>query len=427
MDRFVIHGETPLRGEVNIRGSKNAATPILAATLLTKEPCIIDNLPLVEDVFRMIELLESVGVKITWLGKRKIKAQALDINAEKLNQQAVRQLRSSVLLLAPLLARTGKITFPTPGGCIIGARPLDTHFAAFQDCGVKIKETNENYQFEFRPSHTLPLQKIVLREFSVTATENIIMLASTLEQKTYINLAAAEPHVQDLIDFLQKMGVQIEGSGTHHLIVTGKRRLNGASHRITPDYLEAGTFLIAAIATKGRIVIKDVRADHLEATLAKLKEMNAKIQIQEKKGKMVDILVTPSFNLKSARIQALPYPGLPTDLQALFGVLATQANGTSLIHDPLYEGRLRYVMELNKMGANCLLADAHRAFIVGPTPLYGKPITSFDIRAGATLIIAGLVAKGKTTIDNAYQVDRGYEKIEHRLRKLGADIKRIKV
>lgn len=426
MDNFIIHGEKPLKGEVSLRGSKNAATPILAATLLTNQPCIIDNLPLIEDVYRMLEILESLGSKITWLGKRKIQIQTKEIDVHHMKEAIVRKLRSSILLLGPLLAHVGKFDFPTPGGCIIGARPLDTHFDAFRNIGVKIKTKDEKYSFEFLHKKYQDRQ-IILREFSVTATENILMLASALPQETKISLAASEPHIQDLAIFLKKMGASIEGIGTHHLVVRGKKRLNGARHHLVSDYLEAGTFLIASAATKGKVLVKRARPDHLESVLSKLKEMGVRISIQSTyQDQTADILVLPSLTLKAARIQTLPYPGLPTDLQALFGVLATQAIGTSLVHDALYEGRLRYVLELNKMGANCLLADAHRAFIVGPTPLYGKRITSFDIRAGATLIIAGLIAKGKTVIDNIYQVDRGYEKIEERLQKLGADIKRVR-
>ncbi len=423
-EKFVIHGEKPLMGEVIIKGSKNAATPILAAALLTKSPCLISNVPLIEDVFRMIELIESLGVNVKWLSKNKIKIQARELNPSRLKNEIICQLRSSVLLLGPLLARLGKIEFPSPGGCIIGARPLETHLRAFESLGVKINRRGEKYIFSFPTKLKNKINDIILKEFSVTATENILMFASLLPQKTIIRLAAAEPHIQDLILFLQKLGVKIEGSGTHCLVVKGKNQLGGAEHHLVPDYIEAGTFLIAIAATRGKALVKGVMLDHMDAIIYKLREMGVRLKIYSRKDNLSDILVLPSLKLKAVNIQTLPYPGLPTDIQAPFGVLATQADGTSLIHDPLYEGRLRYVNELNKMGANCLIADAHRAFIVGPTPLYGKEITSFDIRAGATLIIAGLMAKGKTIINNIYQVDRGYEKIEKRLRKLGANIRR---
>jgi UDP-N-acetylglucosamine 1-carboxyvinyltransferase len=425
-EKFVIYGEKPLNGEITIKGSKNAATPILAATLLTKNPCIISNLPLIEDVFRMIELIESLGVSVKWLGKNKIKIQAEKLNTARLNNEIICQLRSSVLFLGPLLARLGKVEFPSPGGCVIGARSLETHFRAFKSLGAKISRKGEKYIFISPVKFKNKINDITLKEFSVTTTENILMFASLLPQKTIIRLAAAEPHIQDLIHFLQKLGVKIEGSGTHCLIVEGKNQLDGAEHYLVPDYIEAGTFLIAIAATRGKALIKGIMLNHMDAIIYKLQEMGVRLKIFPQKNNLSDILVLPSLKLKATNIQTLPYPGLPTDIQAPFGVLATQAEGTSLIHDPLYEGRLRYVNELNKMGANCLIADAHRAFIVGPTPLYGKEITSFDIRAGATLIIAGLIAKGKTIINNIYQVDRGYEKIEKRLRKLGANIKRVK-
>ncbi len=425
-EKFIIHGEKPLIGEITVKGSKNAATPILAATLLTKNPCIISNIPLIEDVFRMIELIESLGVSVKWLTKNKVRIQARELNISQLKNEIICQLRSSVLLLGPLLARLERIEFPSPGGCVIGARSLETHLKAFESLGIKINRKGEKYIFSLPSNTNKKINDIVLKEFSVTATENILMFASLLPQKTIIRLAAAEPHVQDLIRFLQKLGVKIEGGGTHHLIVEGKSQLSGAEHRLVPDYIEAGTFLIAIAATHGKALVRGVMLDHMDAIIFKLREMGVRLKIHPRKDNLCDILVLPSLKLKATNIQTLPYPGLPTDIQAPFGVLATQADGTSLIHDPLYEGRLRYVNELNKMGANCLIADAHRAFIVGPTPLYGKEITSFDIRAGATLIIAGLMAKGKTIINNIYQVDRGYEKIEKRLRKLGANIRRTK-
>ena len=426
-EQFIIYGEKPLVGEVNIRGSKNAATPILAATLLTSKPCIIDNIPLIEDVFRMIEIIEGLGAKIEWIGKRKIRIEAKDIDPKKLNNKIVCKLRSSILFLAPLLVRFRKLTLPAPGGCVIGARPLNTHLEAIGRFGVNIKNTNDNYLFELPNSVLNKNHDIVLKEFSVTATENVLMFASAIPKKTVIRLAASEPHVQDLAKFLVKMGADISGIGTHYLTVNGKSDLLGAEHKVVPDYIEAGTFLIAIAATRGKATIKNVILSHLEAVLYKLDEIGVKLQIKKKKNGFADITVLPSKKLVATHIQALPFPGLPTDIQAPFGVLVTQAKGTSLIHDPLYEGRLRYVSELNKMGANCMLADVHRAFIIGPTHLYGNHITSFDIRAGATLIIAGLVAKGKTVIDNIYQVDRGYEQIEKRLKKLGANIKRVTI
>jgi len=426
-EQFIIQGEKPLSGEVDIRGSKNAATPILAATLLTDKPCVIDNIPLIEDVFRMIEIIEGLGAKVEWISKRKIRIEAKTIDPKKLNDEIICKLRSSILFLAPLLIRAKKLTLPAPGGCVIGARPLNTHLEAFSRFGVNIKEVENKYLFNLPKSVFENDHNVILKEFSVTATENILMFASALPRKTVIRLAASEPHVQDLARFLVKMGADIDGIGTHYLTVNGKAKLLGAEHKVVPDYIEAGTFLIAIAATRGKATVKNVVTGHLEAILYKLDEMGVRLKIKEKKNGFADITVNPTSEMHATRVQTLPFPGLPTDIQAPFGVLATQAVGTSLIHDPLYEGRLRYVSELNKMGANCVLADAHRAFVVGPTPLYGNHITSFDIRAGATLIIAGLIAKGKTVIDNIYQVDRGYEQIEKRLKKLGANIKRVKI
>lgn len=421
MDKFLIKGGKSLKGKIEVRGAKNAATPILAACLLTQEPCIIDNLPLIEDVFRMIEILKSMGVKAEFLSERKIKLQAADINPDKIDQQAVCKMRSSILVLGPLFARFGDFKIAHPGGCLIGARPVTAHFEGFKDLGAEINQDEQFYYFKKSKERVAPSQ-IILSEFSVTATENLMMAAALRPEKTVIKIAAAEPHVQDLGEFLIKMGVKIEGLGTHTLIIEGKEELSGAQHHLIYDPIEAGTFIIAAAATRGEVEVENLNPDHLDLVFEKLKEMGVNFKINQN-----SVFVKPSTNFKAAvKIQTLPYPGIPTDLQAPFAVLCTQANGTTLIHDPLYEGRFKYINELAKMGANAVIADPHRALITGPTPLYGTQITSYDLRAGATLIIAALVAEGESEISEIYQVDRGYEKIEERLQKLGADIKRIK-
>lgn len=421
MESFVINGNKPLRGEIEVMGSKNAATPILAACLLTDEPCFIDNLPLIEDVFRMLEIMESIGVKITWLDKRKIKVEAAGIDLKEMKIDLVSKMRSSILLIGPLLVRRGEIKMPHPGGCIIGARPVGTHFDALTDLGAEIFQDGNFYYLKgkkLRPA------EIVLGEFSVTATENILMVASLLNGKTILKIAATEPHVQDLCFFLKKMGAKIKGVGTYNLEIEGVKKLKGARHNIIPDTNEAGTFIILAAAARAKILIKNLKINHLDLVLKKIKEMGANFEVKKNKNRDA-LLVKPAGVYKSAKIQTMPYPGIPTDLQAPFGVLCTQAEGTSLIHDPLYEGRLKYLDELNKMGANAIICDPHRAIITGPTSFYGTKIISYDLRAGASLIIAALIAKGESTISDIYQVDRGYEKIDERLRMLGADIRRV--
>ena len=419
MQKFVINGGKPLEGKVDVVGSKNATTPILSACLLTKEECIIDNIPLIADVMKMIEILESMGVEIEWVGKRKLKVKAgNNVDPEKMDFEIVGHMRSSILLLGSLLARFKKFKIKQPGGCIIGARPVGIHFDALEALGAKITSENGFYYFK---ADKLTGKTIVLREFSVTATENLMMAATLAEGTTTIKIAAIEPHVQDLARFLIKMGAKIKGLGIHTIQIQGVEKLRGAEHKIIPDPIEAGTFAIAAVATKGNVEINNINPHELDLVIEKLKEIGANIEIKNNK-----LLIKPASKFNAIKkIETRTYPGIPTDLQAPFAVLTTQTEGTTLIHDTMYEGRLAYINELNKMGADAIICDPHRALITGPTPLYGQDITSFDLRAGATLIIAALLAEGKSTIDKIDQVDRGYEKIEERLRNLGADIQRV--
>jgi UDP-N-acetylglucosamine 1-carboxyvinyltransferase len=415
-DHFVIQGDKPLRGVIEARGAKNAAFPILAASLLTNKECTISNLPLIEDVFRIIELLKSMGAKVTWEGERCIKIKNSQIDPDQMRGDLIGLLRGSVLLFGPLLARFGSVKFPQPGGCIIGARPIDAHLDGFRQLGVEITKDSNKYLLSGKGSGGT----VILNEFSVTATENLMLFASLIPKRTVIKTADQDYQVQELAKFLKKMGVRIKGIGTHQLIIEGKRRLDGAAHRIMNDPIEAGTFILTAAACKGDVLVKNVEVDFLELPLKKLKDFGVPCEISGK-----TVRVRPWKQLKIDKIQSLPYPGIPSDLQSAFGVLATQAKGSTLIHDPLYEGRLKYLEELNKMGAEIYFADPHRAIINGPTQLYGRELGSFDLRGGAALIIAGLVAKGESIINNIYQIDRGYEKIEERLQKLGAIIKRV--
>lgn len=418
MDFFEIYGGKKLKGEIEVRGSKNAATPILAATLLTAKECVISNIPLIEDVFRMIEILESVGAEVKWLGERRISVRAENIHPEKIDTEKVKQLRSSILLLGSLSARFDKFNLNHPGGCAIGARPVGTHFDALSKMGVKITKKEKIYEVDAKKRKG---GKVVLGELSVTATENALMLAAGISGKTIIKIAACEPHIEDLGKFLMSMGAKIKGLGTHTIEITGSKRLKGANHAIIPDANEAATFLMMGVATGSRIKVKNVVEDHLDLVLEKLRQFGADFKV----GKNW-IEVVPAKKLKAvSKVDTRTYPGVPSDVQAPFGVLATQAEGDTLVHDSLYEGRFNYVKEIDKMGAKAEVLDVHRVIIQGPTKLYGKIITSYDLRAGASLIIAALLAEGKTIIKNIHQVDRGYEKIEERLRKLGADIKRV--
>jgi len=417
MAQFIIEGGQHLKGEIEVMGMKNAATPILAATLLTKESCLLKNVPNISDVRAVLDIIKSLGGQVENIDEHALKISNKNIDPQQLEEKAVRRIRSSVLFMGPLLARFGKVDLPEPGGCIIGNRPLDTHTYALEQLGAKIEKKDRFYGMR---AERLKGTVIILPEFSVTATENVLMAASLAEGRTVIKLAAAEPHVQDLCNFLNKMGAKITGIGTHTLTIDGVKELHGAEHVIIPDQIEAGTFAVLAAATRGEIKIKNIIPEHLEIILLKLKQIGVKFEVGPDY-----VQVLPSADLKAFKLQTMPYPGFPTDLQSPFGVLATQCQGTSLIQDPLFEGRMGYVNELAKMGANAIIADPHRVIITGPTPLYGQDIKSLDLRAGATLIIAGLIATGQTTINQAEVIDRGYEKIEERLSKLGANIRRV--
>jgi len=420
-EKFIIQGGKPLQGEVEIRGAKNAAFPILAATLLTKETCLIDNIPLIEDVLKMIKILEGLGASVVWKDKRKIEINTADIKLSKMPIDLVGKFRGSVLLIGALLARFKTVKIPPPGGCIIGARPIDTHLDALEQIGVKIFLDKNNNTYIFKKSESSQnSHEVVLREISVTATLNMLLFGASNPKKTVIKIADQDYQVQDLIAVLEKMGADVKMTGIRQLEITGRKRLKGFKHSIMPDPIETGTFIVAALATKGTVTIKNAGIGFLDLFLKRLKDFGAEFNILDSKT----IKILPSNNLKIDKIQSLPYPGIHSDLQPELGVLATQTKGPTLIHDPLFEGRLKYLDELNKMGADIIFCDPHRAIVYGPSQLQGIEIPSSDLRAGAAMIIAGLIAKGKTTIHNIYQIDRGYEKIEERLRQLGADIKR---
>ncbi len=448
-EKFIIKGGSALSGEVEIRGSKNAAFPILASTLLTKEPCIVNNLPLIEDIFKMLKILEGLSAKISWLDKRKVRIDCSNINPSKIPFDIVGFFRGSILLLGPLLARFNEIKIPPPGGCVIGARPVDTHLDAFSQLGIKITsdsnrpceekfgQTGDNfYYFKrnknlkekfqtvslFKEKRKDNLQEVVLREFSVTATENILLFSALSPKKTILKIADQDYQVQELIKVLRKMGAVIKEAGISSLEVAGSKALHGFEHTLISDPIETGTFMVAALATKGEIIIKEAQLSFLDLFLKHLWDFGAKFKILDEKV----IKVFPSNKLKIDKVQSLPYPGLHSDLQPELGALATQTEGPTLMHDPLYEGRLKYLEELNKMGADIIFCDPHRAIIYGRTPLTGIEIPSPDLRAGAALMIAGLVAQGKMTINNIYQIDRGYERVEERLQGLGADIRRVR-
>ncbi len=441
-DKFVIKGGNQLKGEIEIRGAKNVAFPVLAASLLTDEDCFIDNLPLIEDVFKMLKVMEGMGVKVDWLGKRRIKVNTSQVNPENIPFDIIKFFRGAILLVGPLLARFGRIKFPPPGGCVIGARPIDTHLDAFEQLGIQVsglgieKEENGKFFYFQKKENFIPsfytasfivkenkqtTREVILKEFSVTATENVLLFTALSERKTILKIADEDYQVQELVKVLRRMGVEIKIRGGNKIEIIGKKKLEGFEYKIISDPIETGTFIIMALATQGEVVIKESELNFLDLFLKRLKDFGAKFKILDEKT----IKIFPSGILKMDKIQSLPYPGIHSDLQPELGVLATQSRGPTLIHDPLYEGRFKYLEELNKMGAKIIFCDPHRSIVYGPTKLTGIRFASPDLRAGAALITAGLVAKGETIIENIYQIDRGYEKIEERLQQLGADIKRV--
>jgi len=417
-EKFLIEGGKKLEGEIEVKGAKNAAGALLAATLLTEKECILDNVPKVKDILNLIEILKEIGKEIKWLNEEKIQIKEKKIDISKLDFEKFSKSRVSVLLIGGLLPRFKNFKVSQPGGDKIGLRPISTHLKAFEELGVKIEKDNRFYYFKRKK---LKGKEIVLQEFSVTATENLIMASVLAKGRTIIKMAAQEPQVQNLIEMLNKMGAKIKKIWDHALEIEGVKKLKGVECKIIPDSNEAGTLLAIGAAVGKNVLVKNLIPEHLEFFLLKLKE----IGIGFKRYKD-SIKIQQPNNFRPTKIQTLPYPGFPTDLLPVIVPLLTQAEGRSLIHDPLYENRLNYIYQLKKMGADIEIVDPHRAFIFGKAPLWGVEIESWDIRAGASLIIAGLMAKGKTSISNIYQIDRGYEKIEERLQKIGAKIKRIK-
>jgi len=416
-EKFIMSGNAHLKGEVTVSGSKNASLPIICATLMYPGIYILKNVPEINDVKVILEIIEKLGGKIV---NKKVGVYEIDthnVNSWQPDLKLVRNVRASILLIGPLLYRFGKVRIAQPGGCIIGSRPLLTHFKALRDMGIRIIRSGEYYNIsvkKLKENNT-----IILRELSVTATAIAIMVAA-LNKKTTIRLAAAEPHVEDLCTFLKKLGLELKGCGTHNIIVSSKKLKGGFSHTIIPDQIEASTLAIAGVVSRGPVIIKNFVPEHNDALLSKFEEMGVNFETRKN-----NLYIKRTTILKPIDIRTDIYPGFPTDLQAPMAVLLTQAEGTSEIHETMFEGRLNYMKELKKMGADVVIRDAHHALISGPTALYGTKIRSFDLRAGATLIIAGLIAQGESEISDIHLIDRGYEKIEDKLNSLGANIKRI--
>ncbi len=416
MDKILIWGNTPLKGSVQIRGAKNAVLPLMAGALLASESCILYNVPCLHDVFTMDKILTQMGVEIEFTGRFMTIKTCSCINPYA-PYDLVRKMRASFFVLGPLLARFGKAKVSLPGGCAIGTRPVDIHLKGLEKLGAKIT-LEEGYVIA---EGKLKGTDIYLDFPSVGATENLIMASTLAEGITRIYNPAQEPEIVDLANFLNKLGAKITGAGTEVITIEGVKELGGCEHTVIPDRIEAGTFLIAGIATQGDVQVNSVIPEHLTTFLTKLSEVGAEIEV----GKDYIRARASSDRLKPTSITTLPYPGFPTDLQAQMMALLSCADGTSIIKETIFENRFLHSAELCRMGANITL-EGNTAIIKGVEYLKGAPVMASDLRASAALIIAGLMAKeGETIISRVYHLDRGYERIEERLASLGAKIKRI--
>jgi len=428
MEKFIVHGGYKLKGEIKPSGNKNAALPILAASLLTDELVILENVPRIKDVDIMVTLLSSIGSAIEWIDGNTLRIQT-DLPKEKkisLNREYASAIRSSILFAGPLAARGKDVYFPPPGGDIIGRRRLDTHFYALESLGAEVKTEKRGF---FIKSKGLKGSTIFLDEPSVTATENAIMASVFAVNSTVIRNAASEPHVQDLIRFLNHLGADIKGTGSNVLFIKGKGELNGGKWRIIGDHIEVGSFISLAAVTGSKLIIKDAVIDHINMISYYFSKLGVNIIM---KGN--DIIVPGDQKLVTKNdhfgeiptIYDAPWPGLPTDLTSIAVVTATQAEGTVLIFEKMFNGRLFFVDKLSTMGARIVLCDPHRVVVSGPSKLYGAELVSPDIRAGMALLIASLCAEGESIIHNVGQIDRGYFKLEERLNQLGTRIERVK-
>lgn len=417
MEKLVITGQTPLKGEVTISGAKNAAVAILPATLLINGTCTIENLPNISDVKLYCDILSQLGVKIEWVSEHEIKVDSRNINSHIAPLDVTRKFRASYYLIGALLGRCKKAQVGIPGGCNLGNRPIDLHIKGFEALGANVEVLQGNIT---ATAENLKGNSIYMDVVSVGATMNIMLASVLAEGTTTIDNAAKEPHIVDLANFLNTMGADIRGAGTDVIKIHGVKELKGnTTYSIVPDQIEAGTFMLAAVASKGDIIVKNCITKHLESIIAKIEEIGGNVDANGD-----HLRVWYSKPLTKANVRTLPYPGFPTDLQPQMGVVLAQAKGTSIINESIWESRFQYTDELRKMGAN-ITAQGKTAIFEGVEQLTAAPVSASDLRAGAALIIAGICAKGQTEIYNLNHIDRGYENIEEKFRKLGAKIERV--
>ena len=415
MQKLVIQGGTTLNGEVSISGAKNAALPILCASLLTAETLKIENVPQLNDVTTMLALLRQMGIDITQDGKQGVELAAASLSSLVAPYEMVKTMRAAILVLGPMLARAGKAMVSLPGGCAIGLRPVDQHIKGLQAMGAEIKI---DHGYIHAHAKRLNGARIVMDLVTVTGTENLMMAATLANGTTVLENAAREPEVTNLADCLISMGAKIYGAGSDTITIEGVRTLHGATHRVMPDRIETGTFLVAAAASGGEIYLRDTRADILTAVLEKLREAGATIESGQDW-----ISLKMKGALKSVNLRTAPYPAFPTDMQAQFMALNSVAEGTAIITETIFENRFMHAQELKRMGAN-IEVEGSVAIVHGVAHLDGTNVMATDLRASASLVLAGLVARGETTIERIYHLDRGYEHIDEKLTRLGAKVQR---
>jgi len=416
MDKLVIQGGIPLSGEIRISGAKNAALPILCAALLAEEPLHIGNVPHLRDVTTMLELLNQMGAEVSVNDRMEVEIAARKLHTPVAPYELVKTMRASILVLGPLLARCGQARVSLPGGCAIGSRPVDLHIKGLQAMGAEIEI---EHGYILARAERLKGARIFMDTVTVTGTENLMMAATLAEGTTVLENAAREPEVVDLANCLIAMGAKIEGAGSDVINIHGVERLHGADYRVMPDRIEAGTFLVAVAATGGKVLLKDTRPDILDAVLEKLREAGAQIECGAD-----TISLEMTGPLKSVNVRTAPYPAFPTDMQAQFMALNSVANGAATVTETIFENRFMHVQELQRLGAN-IETEGNTAVVRGVATLSGATVMATDLRASASLVVAGLIAQGETSIERIYHIDRGYECIEEKLSQLGARIKRV--
>lgn len=428
MDKFIIEGMHPLSGEVTPSGNKNSALPLMAACLLTDKPVILHNIPDIQDVHIMKTLLETLGAEIEILAPHSWKIHAKNLDTANLDRDQLKRIRASILLAGPITARVGDLSLYPPGGDVIGRRRVDTHILILRALGAEAAYDNDKKLFHFKAPNGLTGADILLDETSVTATENAIMAASLAKGETILRNAASEPHVQELCNLLNILGAKISNIGSNTLRIEGVSSLNGGEFTIGPDYLEVVSYIGAAVITKGSIRIKNAGSEYLDMVRLVFKRMGIEWEVdgndivvpQEQK-----LIIEPDLGNAIPEIKVMPWPSFPPDLMSIAIVVATQCQGSILFHDWMYNSRMFFTDKLVSMGAHIVLCDPHRVIVQGPSKLIGENLESPDIRAGMSLVLAALGAKGKSEIGNINQIDRGYERVQEKLQALGAKIERV--